>query len=163
MFDTARLGFILVGLHVTLSGVFSALSSAFQYTSSNSEMLLFQIGGSVVVAIVVAVPGLYLVVRNEQLARRAFPSAGPGELSTESLVVAGIAIAGLWLLVSSGISLAVGIVSLLMNALSSDLHGYMTAVSVRSLVSGVVGIAIGIFLFRSPRSVARRVGFHPPR
>jgi hypothetical protein len=151
MRDVARLGFILVGVHVALSGLQGI--TPFIALQRNGEFWLAGLAVGIQVLCVI-LPGVALVVFNGTLSSYVFPEVGT-QLAALDLVAAGLAVLGAYLVVVGAAS-AVSSLLLLPLSLEGPLSPWRDFLA--ATLAGVLRVVLGVVLFRYPTEVLRRLG-----
>jgi len=141
MFELARLGFLLLGLYLALSPLDDLAGSLI---TVDGEKLVAAAIAIPIWLVLAFVPGLVLIWKSRALAERLFgpPEDGSGRFEAETVVGAGLAVCGVWM-VLDGVAFAISAVGVAM------MSGGISGIYEMSMVSGVRGlflVVLGIFL-----------------
>ena len=148
MRDVARLGFILVGLHLCFSGV-SGVASGISFLRVGEFAWVVP----VIQLVFVVLPGLFLMVFSRRFSLLVFPESSLPPAGID-LVGAGLAVVGVYLVVA-GISAAISFFFLFLLFLGEPAAFGM---SLGTAITGTSKALFGVVLFRYPQEVLRRLG-----
>jgi hypothetical protein len=151
MREVARLGFILVGLHIAFSGMQGVTPSLALHRHGEFAFAALAAGIQVLFLVL---PGVALVAFNRALSSIVFPEAS-AQVAAFDLVAGGLAVLGAYLVVV-GASSALSSLLLLPLSLEGPLSPWRSLLG--AALAGVLKVVLGVVLFRYPNEVLRRLG-----